>query len=304
MKRFSDGIFNPYLVTIFISILIALFTYSCTKKEEKVEKKTQPLKIYTSLYAFEHFSKVLLPDAEVESLIPSGVDPHHFEPSLKDIQKLYGGSLVIYIGDTDVDRWIDKLSKELIQRGVKVLRIQDKITIKPYSSSKELDPHIWLDPEIAGEIIKAIKDALIAIAPDKKAEIEKNFVVHEAKIKELAKVYQETLSNCQLKDIVTTHEFLNYLGFRYGLNVHYIVHEPDNEPSLKRVKQLKEIMRKNSIEYIVTEPEGERISKALSKETGAKLLNFNTFHTKTDRDYYTVMKDNLKVLAEALRCQK
>lgn len=304
MKRDSVKVFQFFLLIISLSLLLSLLQISCTKKEEKTEKKAPSPKIYTTLYAFEHFTKILLPEAEVESLIPPGADPHHFEPSLKDIQKLNQASLIVYLGDTDVDRWVDKLSKELYQKGVRLLKIQDRFALKTYSSSKELDPHVWLDPDSVLEIIGILRDELIKVASERKGEIEKNYTIYDGKIKELSSSYRETLSKCQIKDIITTHEFLNYLGRRYGFSVHHIVHEPEQEPSLKRVKQLRDIMKKNSIEYIVSEPEGERIAKALSKETGAKILNFDTFHTKSDRDYYTAMKDNLKVLAEALRCQK
>lgn len=292
--------FNFLLLTVILTVL--LFS-ACSKKEEKFEKKEPSIKVYTSIFPLEYFTKSLLPDAKVESLIASGVDPHHFEPSVKDIQRLFDAKLVIYLGDTDVDRWIDKIRSEITHKGVKVLRLQDFISFKSYEFSKELDPHIWLDPLLSLEILRNIKKAISEIAVEKKGEIEKNFDTLEKKLIELDRLYRETLSNCGLRTTISTHEFLNYLGSRYGFKTRFIVHEPDHEPSLRKIKELKDFMRKNSIEYIISEPEGDKIANMLSKETGAKILKFNTFHIKTEKDYYSIMRENLMELEKALKCK-
>lgn len=289
-----------FLFALFI--VLTMSVVACSKIQEKSKNKKQTFKIYTSLFVLEHFAKILLPDAEVESLIPAGVDPHHFEPSLKDIQRLYNADMIIYLGDTDVDRWIDKIKDELIQKGVKVIRLQDSLSLKKYTSSDEIDPHVWLDPVLSMEIAKIIKEKASQLSPERKEVIERNFSNYEQKLIELDKAYKETLSNCALKDAISTHEFLNYLASRYGFNSYYIVHEPEDEPSPKKIKKLKDFMKQNSIEYIISEPEGEKIARALSQETGAKTLNFNTYHTSSKKDYLNVMKDNLKVLSIALKC--
>ncbi len=292
--------YHPLALALCTLLLFTLL-FSCTKKTEKQE--TAP-KIYTSLFAFEHFAEQILPNAEVESIIPAGIDPHEFEPSLKDIQKLHNATMVIYLGNTDVDRWIDKIRQDLIQKGVKVVRIQDSLQLKKYSASDEIDPHIWLDPIFAKEILKIIKEKAIEISPQNKYIIEKNFLSYEQKLKELEQAYNETLSDCKLKDVVSTHEFLNYLSARYRFNSHFIVHEPEQEPSPKHIKRLKELMKTKSIEYIISEPEGEKLARALSEETKAKILNFNTYHTKSNSDYIEVMKSNLNLLSIALQCKK
>lgn len=288
---------------LFSLLILSLFFIACTKEKEILDKKKPALKVYTSLFAFEHFARILLPDSEIESLVPPGVDPHHFEPSLKDIQKLHNANIVIYIGNTDVDRWIDKIKDELIKKGIKVIRIQDSIQLKNYAFSREIDPHVWLDPIMSLDIVREIKDKAIELSPQQKDIILKNFTNFEKKLRELEISYRETLSNCTLKDIISTHEFLNYPSLRYDFKAHFIVHEPEEEASPKKIKILKDLAKKKSIEYIITEPEGEKIAKTLSQEAGLKVLNFNTYHTKTDKDYISAMKENLKVLATALKCE-
>ncbi|GAB5047470.1 metal ABC transporter substrate-binding protein [Thermodesulfovibrio sp. TK110] len=299
--KVQNSKFNFIVFLVLICFMI-IFS-SCSQKPEKISKS---IVVYTSLYPLAEFTKWIIPEAYVESLMPQGVDPHHFEPSLKDIQKMYKADMIIYLGDTDIDRWIDKIKDELNQKKVKVVRLQDSIQFKKYSSGNEIDPHIWLDPVLVAEIIKLIKNAATEIAPEKKELYEKNFFIYESKLKELDNSYKHGLSNCTLKDVIITHEFLNYLTVRYGFNSHFIVHEPEQEPSMKKIKQLKDFMKQNSIDYIVSEPEGERIAKALSEETGVKILKFNTFHTPGTQnrvDYFQAMNENLKVLKTALKCQ-
>ncbi|GAQ94719.1 zinc transport system substrate-binding protein [Thermodesulfovibrio aggregans] len=305
MKRkfnVQDSRFN-FIISLFLIFSVTVFLLSCSGKPEKTSKS---ILVYTSLYPLEEFTKWIIPEAQVESLMPQGVDPHNFEPSLKDIQKLSNADMIVYLGDTDIDRWLDKIRNEFTQKGVKLVRLQDSIQFRKYSSSNEIDPHIWLDPVLVTEMIKAIKNAVEQIAPERKELYEKNFSIYEAKLKELDNLYKKELSNCALKDVIITHEFLNYLQARYGFYSYFIVHEPEQEPSLKKIKQLKEVMKKNSIDYIISEPEGDKIAKALSEETGAKILKFNTLHTSLPQnkiDYFHTMHENLKTLKTALKCQ-
>ncbi|MDI1471719.1 zinc ABC transporter substrate-binding protein [Thermodesulfovibrio sp. 1176] len=288
---------NFILFLIFIFSL--LISTSCSKKTEKAD-----ITIYTSLYPLEQFTKWIIPEANINRLIPQGVDPHYFEPSLKDIQKLYTAKMIIYLGNTDIDRWIDKIKNDLIQRGVKVIRLQDHINFKTYSSGNEIDPHVWLDPQLSIEILKIIRDVAKESFPDKREIYEKNFSQYLLKLKELDEAYRKNISNCNLKDVITTHEFLNYLSARYDFNAYFIVHEPDEEPSLKKIKKLKELIKKNSIKYIITEPEGEKIARVLSEETKVEILPFNTLHSGFDKDYFEIMYENLKILKKALICDK
>jgi len=288
---------NLLIFLIFVCFLL-IFT-SCAKKTEKSE-----ITIYTSIYPLEQFTKWIIPEVNINRLIPQGVDPHHFEPSLKDIQKLYTAKMVIYLGNTDIDHWIDKLKNDLIQRGVKVIRLQEHINFKKYSSSNEIDPHVWLDPQLSIEILKVIRDVAKEIFPDKSEIYEKNFSQYVLKLKELDEAYIKNLTNCNLKDVITTHEFLNYLSSRYNFKAHFIVHEPDEEPSIKKIKKLKDLINKNSIKYIITEPEGEKIARVLSEETKVEILPFNTLHGGSDRDYFETMYENLKILKKALICDR
>lgn len=281
--------------TIILFLILLLLT-ACG------EKKTET-KIYVSCYPLEYFTKLVMRDAQVDSIIPVGVDPHEFEPSIKDIQRLYNSKAVIYFGDTDIDRWLDRIRDDLKNRGVKVLRIQDKISLKKYNSTDELDPHIWLDPIMSLQILELLRDFSLELNPHRKSEHEKTFNEYKQKLTELDSIYKAALSQCTKKDVIGSHEFLNYLSSRYGFKSHFIVHKPEQEVSLKKIKQLKDFMNKYSITYIIAEPEGEKIAKALSEETKAKILKFDTFHRNTGKDYVKAMKENLISLKIALDCK-
>lgn len=304
MSNFNSMKRRKLSIFLIVFILFFLSSFSCSREGEKKEKFSPPITINTSLFVLEHLTKQIVPNGEIESLMTTAVDPHHFEPSLKDIQRLYKADLVIYLGDTDVDRWLDKIKDNLLQRGVKVLRLQDFLPLKSYTSSKELDPHVWLDPLMTIEIIKLIKDKIVALKPEGKNLVEKNFLLYEEKLRELDKKYREKLSNCSLRDVISTHEFLNYLALRYNFNPHFIVHEPEEEPSPKRIKFLKDLVKKNKIEYIITEPEGEKIAQTIRAEIKIEPLIFNTYHKKIEKEYISVMEENLQNLSKALKCER
>lgn len=295
--------------TIFLFLICLTFIMNgCSNESDnsQIKKEQQScniIKVWTSLYPLEHFAKWIISNAEIHSLIPAQSDPHNFEPSLKDIQELYNSNMVIYLGDTDVDRWLDRIKNELMKKGVIVIRLQDYIPMKNYLSANEIDPHVWLDPLLTLEIIKTIKNVAVHSFPDKKDIYEQNFLKYEAKLRELDNDFKQALSNCSLRDVIVTHEFLNYFSVRYGLNTRFIVHEPEEEVSIKKIKQLKDLMKQNSIKYVISEVEGQKTARALAEETNALILNFNTFHIKTSQDYFHTMRENLRVLKTALNCK-
>ena len=52
-------------------------------------------------------------------------------------------------------------------------------TMKKDASQEEhdhegIDPHVWISPLLSIELASSIKDSLIEVAPEKKAEFEKN----------------------------------------------------------------------------------------------------------------------------------
>ena len=95
--------------------------------------------------------------ATVEVLIPDGQDPHEFQPSAKDIEKMNNANIVIANGllfEEGLNHAIDSLTKS----GVPVFIAGDHVTTRQLGASK--DPHIWVSVANILELLPALSIAI------------------------------------------------------------------------------------------------------------------------------------------------
>jgi zinc transport system substrate-binding protein len=98
---------------------------------------------------------------DVSTLIPIGVEPYDFEPTIQQIQNAESADLVVYNG-AGLEKWIDKIDSKFkvdASQGLNLLKGNDS------ESAGSYDPHVWLDPVLAEKEIENIRDALIKADP-------------------------------------------------------------------------------------------------------------------------------------------
>src|SRR3989338_4878789 len=132
--------------------------------------------VTTSFYPLAEFSRQVGGEfVEVQSLTPTGVEPHDFEPAPRQIETIYKSDLFIFNGG-GVDAWASKLAPSIEQKGVRILVISPLITtLLPATQIEEeevaheeelFDEHFWLSPTLAQRQVEAIRDALMIVDPD------------------------------------------------------------------------------------------------------------------------------------------
>ena len=295
MKRFAW--------IIILSLVFAVFVAGCAGRgtADRVGDENADLKIYTTFYPLYYFTQRIAGDkASVESLVPAGVEPHEYEPSMKQMGGIYDGDVFIFLGES-MEPWAKKLQGNLEEKGISVLEAGEGIIA-------ENDPHVWLDPLLAKEISQKIFAAL-AKADEQNADYYKqNYSALENQLEGLHGDFKSALSQSHRKDVVTSHAIFGYLARRYGLNQRAVAGlSPQEEPSLKKLMELTEIVKELGIKYIFTETLGSsKLSDSLAREAGISTLVFNPLESWTQKelddgqDYFSVMRQNLEVLMTAL----
>lgn len=262
----------------------------------------------------------------VNSVVPNGVEPHDFEPTPQNVIDLRGVKAFIYNGN-GFDAWAERLKPELESAGVVVVAASQAVTAIPFEeglvdehegeehheedSHGAYDPHIWLDPIRARQISELIRDTFIALDPvnadyyrGRSAELATRLGVLHAE-------YEKKLANCSTRNVVVSHDAFNYLGNRYNLNIQAIAGiSPDAEPSIKRLAELAELVKEQKITTIFFETlVSQNLANTLAKETGVVTAVLNPLEGLTaddlaaNRNYETIMRDNLQAISTALVCQ-
>ena len=287
------------IITILILSLSVFTTLSCSNSQEASGK----IQIYASFYPLAHFAEKVGGDlAQVTNLMPVGVEPHQYEPSIKAISKIRKADLFIYNG-AGLDNWAEKVISKL------KIRLSDHIDLIKVSGS--VDPHFWIDPVNAIKEVEIIKDALIKIDPKNKTIYEKNAEKYIKELKALHAEYKNSLSTCKFKTIVVSHDAFRYLAARYGFETVAIRGlSTEEEPSPKKIAEIANLAKKSGVKYIFTETLiSPKLAETIASEIGVKTLVLNPVHGLTNKevlkgeDYISIMKENLVNLSLALGCK-
>lgn len=302
-------------IFLLLTIFVTIFTTACSNGSSSSNKKT----IVTTFYPIYEFTKQIVGDeANVELLIPAGTEVHGYEPSTKAVATIKEADAFVY-ADENMETFVPKILESTKKEENSVIKATKGLLLLPgteeghdHSShgegheghSHEYDPHLWLSPYRAIKLVENIKNGLIAKYPDKKEIFETNATKYLEQLKSLDAEYKEKLSNAKQKYFVTQHTAFNYLALDYGLKQVSITGiSADQEPSIARLEQLSNYVKKYDIKYIYFEENASKsMAETLAKETGAQLEVLNPLESlskeKLDagENYISIMKANLVAL--------
>lgn len=280
------------------------------------------LRVLTSFYPMYDFACKIGGDCiDVTNMVPSGTEPHDWEPSTNDLKNLEKADVFIYNG-ADMEPWADDL---LVSRSdtLHVVEASENVELRTTDGEHEhahehegadhhhgdFDPHVWLDPENAKIEMEAIRDALCAADPENSTVFQSNYEKYAAELDALDAEFREKLAPLPNRTIVVAHEAFGYLCDAYGLTQVGIEGlSPDSEPDPGRMAEVIDFVRDHSISTIFFEElVSPKVAEAIASETGAQAKMLSPLEGLSDEqaaagaDYFSVMHDNLAALMEALK---
>ena len=247
------------------------------------------------------------------NITPAGAEPHEHEPTSQDISKIEDSRLLVINGG-GLEARSENIKQNLVSKNTVVIMAGEGLTSREvFEDGKNMiDPHIWLSPPIAKEIVDKIADGFIQIDEANKDFYLLNANVLKNKLDDLDRQYRRGLANCQEKNIVTSHAAFGYLATAYGLNQVSITGlSPDAQPSPRQLADIVKFTRANNVKYIFFESlVSPKLSKTIATEIGAQTMVLNPLEGLTDEEvsqgnnYFTEMENNLANLKTALECKE
>jgi zinc transport system substrate-binding protein len=243
--------------------------------------------------------------AEVTDLTPPGVEAHDVSLSARQVADIHGADVVLILGYLGFQAQVEDAARQASGRVVQVAR---GLTLRP-SNEEGLsgDPHVWLDPVLMQEIVKATSNALIAVDPEGVGGYRQRTTSIATKLSELDSAYRTGLGNCRFGQFVTTHEAFGYLASEYGLDQLGIEGlTPEAEPSADQIRKVEQEIREGraapAVFYEGTD-EGKRVGQSVAASVGVPALPLGTleFDPAPD-DYLSAMQANLDSLKEGMQC--
>jgi zinc/manganese transport system substrate-binding protein len=151
--------------------------------------------------------------ADVRTVFPPGVDPHTFEPSLRDREEIEHSALVVANG-LDLEESLLDVLDTVAADGTPVFEMASAM------ETIDGDPHVWQDPTRVAAALPALGDALVAAGFDADTvercvdEYTAELLALDADVAELVATLPE-----DRRVLVTNHDSLAYYADRYGFDV-------------------------------------------------------------------------------------
>jgi ABC-type Zn uptake system ZnuABC Zn-binding protein ZnuA len=219
--------------------------------------------------------------AEVQGIIPEGIDSHTFEPTPQSAKLLSRADLILINGLHLEDPTL-RLAEANHKDGARIFALGDH-TINasgyvydfsfPRSAGKP-NPHLWMDPAIALKYVELIRDQLVAADPKNAGTYRGNAGRYLSNLKRLDKAIAEAVDTVppQNRVLLTYHDSFAYFARHYGMRVIGAIQPADfTEPSAREVASLINQIRSSHVPAIFgSEVFPSPVLTQIARETGVK----------------------------------
>ena len=235
------------------------------------------LKVVTTVLPINLFTQAVAGDcATVIPLLPAGADTHAFQARPQDVATL-GKAQVMVINGLGLEAFIEPLLKsadnpDLItidsSQGITPLKLEDNPSADHghdhghshshgHSEAEgAVDPHIWLDPQLAAQQVKTIRDGLIQADPGCADGYRERAQSYLSQLKQLDDGLANQLAPFRGRTVVSYHEALGYFVRRYDLKAEAVVTLPSDQPTPADVQRVSAALKQANVNGVLTEPGG------------------------------------------------
>lgn len=273
------------LKVIILSLLSLILLAACgnAKDGEKKETDNDKLKVVTSFTIIADMAREIGGEhVEVYNLVPSGTDPHEYEPLPNDIKAATDADVLFYNGlnlEGGKNGWFFKMVDAVNQKEDNIFNLTEKVEPKYLSGGdgrdEEMNPHAFIDPAVGVLMAEAMRDGLVQKHPTKRDEITELGDAYVQRLKDLDEEFAERISTIpeESRVLVTSERAFQYLNDHYGLKEAFIWEiDTEENGSPKQIKELVHFIQNNNVPVLFVESNVDtRPMEAVSKESGVPI---------------------------------
>ncbi len=253
--------------------------------------------------------------AQVDSLIPIGVDPHVFEPVPQDIVRLSQAQVIVANG-AGLETWLQRV---IANAGGNALLVNasDELAYRSTGGSTggtdptNEDPHFWLDPIDVIKYVENIRDGLTQADPQGKDTYSRNADAYTAQLQALDAWIKQQVAAIppERRLLVTNHEDFGYFADRYGFRILGTIipsFSTDSSPSAQQLASLVDQIKASHAPAVFLEAGvNPQLADEIARETGVKVVTGLLTHSVTAADgpaptYIDMMRYDVNAMVKAL----
>ncbi|KXF81784.1 zinc ABC transporter substrate-binding protein ZnuA [Enterovibrio coralii] len=229
----------------------------------------------------------------VDVLLPASASPHDYALKPSDVKKISQADLVVWVGP-EMEIFLKKLLSD--RDNTLALTAVEGMPLRSYSgeehhdheghdhSHEGIDPHIWLGPEQAKVIAKAIEVALSKTAPENAATYSKNYMQFVEQINTIEAQLNASLDGKNAPGYFLFHDAYAYFEDTFDLTPtgHFTIN-PDRKPGARTLIKIRNALEDNKAKCVFTEPQfNPAIVESVVKYTNTKTVELDPMGQDVD----------------------
>ncbi|GKV54667.1 manganese-binding lipoprotein MntA [Sporosarcina sp. NCCP-2222] len=275
MKRLIQWI----SLTLVASILLS----ACGTEKDNTKDPNAPLKVVTSFTIIADMASEIGGDlVEVHNLVPTGTDPHEYEPLPNDIKAATDADLLFYNGlnlEGGKKGWFFKMIDTVQQNEENVISLTERVEPMYLTNEdgreEEINPHAFIDPAVGIKMAEDLRDALVKKHPAKSEEIQKRGDEYVERLKAIDQEYEERIQDIpeDKRTLVTSERAFQYMTSHYGLREAYIWEiDTEENGSPAQIKSLVNFIREHQVPVLFIESNVDpRPMETVAAETDVRI---------------------------------
>jgi ABC-type Zn uptake system ZnuABC Zn-binding protein ZnuA len=288
-----------------IIVIVFFLAVSCIVASSAFAR---PLRVVASIFPVGDMVKEVGGDrVTVQVLLPPGASPHVFEPTPGMAREVSQAGLFFEIG-AGLDFWAEKLVKGVkpnirvvvLSNGMKLLKEEGEHGHEHGAGN----PHVWLDPVLAMEMVKKIQKVLAETDPPGAEIYRKRGADYIAKLKILDAEIRKTIATFTIKSFISFHPAWDYFAIRYGLTDAGVIEEsPGEEPAPRKLESIVKAIRHYHIRAVFAEPQlNPKVADMIAHEAGVKVVMLDPIGGLPGRmTYLELMRYDLRQMKDAMQ---
>ncbi|HWV14326.1 MAG TPA: zinc ABC transporter substrate-binding protein [Cellvibrio sp.] len=191
--------------------------------------------------------------AIADTLLPASASPHDYPLKVSDYSRLQAADIVLWVGpelESFLQKPVANLPREKVVTAYALAGLSWPLESHGHSEKHvhERDPHLWLNPQNAIVLARALGEQLMRLDPGNKALYVQNIKRFVDKTTQLDEMLRLKLKPLQARGFAVYHEGYGHFVSHYGLRqLDYVTFTPEQRPGAKHLKELREILAKEGV---------------------------------------------------------
>ena len=211
----------------------------------------------------------------VENIVSGNENPHIYEPTPLEIEKVAGSDLFIRFGLDGLEPWVQAVIEA--NPTINVLDLVDDSMIEFDPIINADNPHVWMDPNKVKTMAVKIYNRMINLDPLNNETYLSNLLTYQAGLDLLLLRIVEKKNILNGTKVVEHHPAFMYLFNLLGLvRVGAIEQREGSEPTPAHILEIMNKIDKENVSVIVNQPQlNDEMVNQIARETQIKIANLS-----------------------------